>query len=529
HKIESNKKDYLINFLIIFGIFLFQFISFFPFVNETSALLAADPYYWTENVLYLNNYGLINTEIMGPKYPWGFVIYCSGNLLGFQDFGISYYFMKFSFFPFIMIYSLIMFSISQRLFKSKFATFFCLLLIISQSYFIYRVIQFISSSLAILLIFLSFVVLLTDIPNYFLGIILSTIFLTNPVYSFFFILALGIFYLIKMIISYKTYKIILKEIIQVMILSIICLIVYVYSVIVIYNQDLFTIIKSFIEGFNTGLSITLSSFIGSFQPYQLIIINILLEGLYVIFFSVLPVISIIFLIKNRKVTVNNDFNLFLIICVILVGIFVLILPHFLYSRLILIFYNRIAEAFLPSIVILAGYSLRWLSLLFKKIKEKINLTFFKNNRKTQRNNSKLRDSKRFYIIMCIGISLLMLNHFYARENVYIDYRWDDSIIDCIFYIQNNIEKESNIAINENDETFSPNNLLFDYELYLIPTNISLTFSEFINFTEGNSIEYLVINLSFYNENFTIEFQNSTSFYKLTSGNLSTDFNLYEVS
>ncbi|MHA1376148.1 MAG: hypothetical protein ACTSR7_17870, partial [Promethearchaeota archaeon] len=113
-QLNSNYKELIVLSLILCVIFLFQFITYWPMISENSALLISDPYYWTRQTLYLNQNGIVNFHEHWSTYPWGFILYCGGNLLISPDFTTTYYFMKLACFPFLNLYVLVMFTITKR-------------------------------------------------------------------------------------------------------------------------------------------------------------------------------------------------------------------------------------------------------------------------------------------------------------------------------------------------------------------------------------------------------------------------------
>jgi hypothetical protein len=133
-QLKSNYKQLIVLGLILCVIFVFQFITYWPMISENSALLEADPYYWTRQTLYLNQNGSVNSHELSSTYPWGFILYCGGNLLVSPDFTTTYYFMKLACFPFLNLYIIILFSILRRVFKERFLIFFCLLAVLSNIY-----------------------------------------------------------------------------------------------------------------------------------------------------------------------------------------------------------------------------------------------------------------------------------------------------------------------------------------------------------------------------------------------------------
>jgi len=325
-QLKSNYKQLMVLGLILCVIFLIQFITYWPMISEESALLISDPYYWARHTLYLNQNGSVNFYEHGSCYPWGFILYCGGNLLISPDFTTTYYFMKLACFPFLNLYILVMFSISKRLFRAKFLIFFCLLAILSNLYFSFRIFIFLSSALSVLLILISLLIFLTDIPNYFLGFMIPAIFLFNPAYLFFFMLALIIFYSYKIITAQKDKLAIFREFIKIGIISLIFLSVYGFSVILIYQGNLLSVINYFYQ------YTQINSLFISFEPINVEVIggleifNLILGVFYFITFLILPIVGIFIKTGKRKDDSKKDFYLFIKTGVALTFIIIFILP-----------------------------------------------------------------------------------------------------------------------------------------------------------------------------------------------------------
>ena len=524
-QLKSNYKQLIILGLILCVIFLFQFITYWPMISEDSALLEADPYYWTRQTLYLNQNGSVNFQEHWSTYPWGFIIYCGGNLLISPDFTTTYYFMKFACFPFLNLYILIMFSISKRLFKERFLIFFCLLAVLSNIYFLYRIFTFLSSALSVLLILISLIILLKEVPNYFFGFILAAIFLFNPAYSFFFILALIVFYSYKILISKKDKLLIFREISKITLISLIFLSIYGFSVILIYEGNLISIFNSFLQQLKIE-SISISPTPIDIEGIN--IFNLLMGALYFITFLFLPILGIFIRKGIKKDSGIKDFYLFIKIGVVLIVIVVFILPHFIKIGFFETYYTRILEAFLPCTILLSGISLKRLKTISDNLWQRIKRSNIKIRNWNKKHDlfSKILNLPSLMIFSIILLSIL--NHIYVRENLDLDYRYDDSLITCIFYIENNVEVGSNIGFNGFHETHSPIGLLFNYNLFNYSGDFNLTISEFTNFTQTSNLEYFIMKLSNYNENFITQIGNSSLYERLAGGTDNSEFYLYRI-
>ena len=524
-QLKSNCKILIEYSLMLSIIFLFQFLAYLPMILQNTALLTADPYYWTRQIQYLNQNGMINYNEHDSTYPWGFIIYCSGQLLISPDFTTTYYFMKFACFPFLNLYIVVLFSISKRLFKERFLIFFCLLAVLSNIYFLYRTFSFLSSALSVLLILISLIIFLTEVPNYFLGFIIPIIFLFNPTYLFFFILALIIFFSYKILLSQKDRKMIFKEFIKITIIALSFLSIYGLSIILIYEGNLISRINSFLQSFSIkSISISLTPIVIE----EIDILYLLLGTIYFIIFMFLPIWGVF--IKTYTIENNDkkDFYLFVKISVICVFVVVYILPIFIKISFFETYYTRILEAFLPCIILLSGISLKKLQFFSENLWNRIKLSRVKIRKWSEKDNffSKLLSLPNLVIFSIILLSFL--NHIYVRENLEWDYRYDDSIITCIFYIENNIEASSNIGFTGFPKTHSPIGLLINYNLFSYSGNYNLTILEFINFTQTNNIGFFITNISNYNEVLRTQIQNGSLFDKLAGGISNLEYHFYRI-
>ena len=527
-QLKSNYKQLIALGLILCVIFLFQFITYWPMISEDSALLISDPYYWARHTLYLNQNGNVNYLEHGSTYPWGFILYCGGNLLISPDFTTTYYFMKLAAFPFLNLYVLVMFSLSKRLFRAKFLIFFCLLAVLSNLYFSFRVFIFLSSALSVLLILISLLIFLTDIPNYFLGFMIPVIFLFNPAYLFFFMLALVIFYSYKILTAQKDKLVIFKEFIKIGLISLMFLSVYGFSVILIYQGNLLSVINYFFQ------YTKIESVFISFEPISgeviggLEIFNLILGVFYFITFLILPIVGIFIKTGKKKEDGTKDFYLFIKIGVALTFIIIFILPHFIKTGFFEIYYTRILEIFFPCLILLSGISLKRLKFFSDNLWQKIKLSNVKIQKWAKKDNFFSKNLNLPSLVIFFIILLPILNHIYVRDNLEMHYLFDDSIITCIFYIENSIEVDSNIGVNGFHETHSPIGLLLNYNLSTYSVDFNLTISEFTNFTQTNNLEYFIMKLSNYNIAFTTQIGNISLYERLAGGTDNSEFQLYRI-
>ena len=507
--IRTNSGAFFKYILIIAIAFLMQLLMFLPIVMENIQLSYGDPYFWTKQVLYLEKYSVTNYNDMGISYPWGFVLFCGGSLLISPDFVTTFYFMKLSFFPFLNIYLIVIFSLTKRLFKKKYLVFFCLFAVLSNIYFVSRTMAFLSSSIADLLILISLLIYLTNVPKFFMGFVVSGTFLLNPVYSIYFVMALILYYSIKLYNYQGKKKVVIKEFSSIFLVSIMGLIIYGLSAILIYHFDLIIFYNLFLSYFSIQ-SITIPDVPIYIQDWNLLY-NIL-EIPYLIVFFGFPILAITSKFKKSKNIMFRDFIYFIKGAGILTYLFIFILPLIIHSRFFDIFYPRVLEIFLPCLIFLTIFSLETFESIFSKLWLK--LKFLQVKIRNWKNKNRFVN-KYFKVPILSSIFfgiLLILSNFYTHVNLKVDYRYEDSIMDCIFYIQDNISSNSNIGVNRFGETdfylsHSPAALLYIYDLSYFPSEDHLSFSEFTNFIQMNEIHYFIIRLSSYNVSFNEDFLN----------------------
>ena len=529
--LKSNQKELIVYGLIISIIFLVQFITYWPMISEDSALLVGDPYYFTRQIMFLNENGMVNYHEINTTYPWGFIIYCSGNLMISPDFTTTYYFMKLACFPYINLYILILYTLSRRMFKEKFLIFFCLFAVLSNNFFLYRIFSFISSGPAVLLILITLIIVLTEIPNYFVGFILPTTFLFNPAYSFFILLALIIFFSHEILTSRSKKSLIFREIGLIALLSLFFLSIYGFSIIIIYGNNIFYVIGRF---FQFSAIDTIPFSLTPIVIEQPNIFNLILAGVYFITFLILPIIGIVIRNRDNLDQKKRAFYRFIKICVFLTFVFVYILPNFIKTGFIVIFYTRILEAFFPCIVLLSGISIYKLKFYLENYWQKLKISKVRFTKWINVDNRFNRIMNFPNIIIFTVILASLLNLIYVRDNLEFDYRFDDSIITSIFYIENNLEVSSNIGVganyrtNEFQEMHSPFGLLYKQNLFSYSEDYNLTITEFTNFWQTNNVEYFIIKLSDYNVDLSLHIENETIYERLAGGTGGLESQLYRI-
>jgi hypothetical protein len=375
------------------------------------------------------------------------------------------------------------------------------------------------------------IIFLTEIPNYFVGFILPAIFLFNPVYAFFILFALIIFSSHEILTSRSKKSLIFREIGLIGLLSLFFLSIYGFSVIIIYGTNIFSVIESYIQ------YSVIDTFTFTFTPIvieETNVFNLILGVVYSITFLILPITGI--LIRNRdKIDQNKRaFYRFIKICVFLTFGIVFILPIFIKTAFFDTYYTRILEAFFPCIILLSGLSIYKLKSYLENQWQKLKTSKLRFNKWINTGNrySKIINFPNLIIFTIILVSLL--NLIYVRDNLDFDYRFDDSLINSVFYIENNIEVSSNIGVGANyrndtfQETHSPFGLLYNHHLFSYSDEYNLTITDFTDFWQVNNVEYFIIILSDYNVDLSLHIENETLYERLAGGTGSLEFQLYRI-
>ncbi|MFX1363440.1 MAG: hypothetical protein ACFFCE_10500 [Promethearchaeota archaeon] len=382
--------------------------------------------------------------------------------------------------------------------------------------------------------------ILTKVPNYFLSIIIAGTFLFNPVYSFFFILIVLIFYCTKFIFSKLGKPLILKEAFILGIFSIIFIIPYIINAYFFYDLNFVILFEKFsssleISNFNESLTIkniapSLRSVLFLLSLFNTSIINSELI-LYIVFILILPSFGLVFY-KGFKGRCYKDFLIFVKVGFLLT-IFVLLSPLFLNNIMFFEkYYIRVLEAFIPFLIILFGIFCEYVIIESNKLWHYIKLKYRKIKYWSEKNEFNRKVLNIPFIMMILTLLPSFLAYNYSRTHIVTHYYYDDSIVDCVFYINNNIDEESNVAVYfYNDSSLHPSAiyyLLDNYNLFYYQFDTNLTLVNFWDFLNNNSITFFIINLNLYNQDFIDDFFSNSSFNKLIGSQKISDFSLYGV-
>ncbi len=532
--VKNNRNNLLQILLIFISIIILQFLLMGPILFQNISLLSKDPYYWTKSVLFLKQNGFINTARQGGGYPLGFNLFCGACTLISPDFITTYYFMKLGGLPFLTLYLILIFIVLKKVIKNKGILFLSLVLCISNVYFMYRITMFLSSSLSVLLILIGTLIFITpEIHNYLLGFVLAGSFLFNPVYTLFFIITLLIFYGIEFFKKKGMRKDIFKEILFLGIIALGSLVSYFLSLGLIFNTNLLSVIMNYIRLVNlpgkvqTIFSVNLEVIN---ETFSINIPQLISDILYYGLLHVVPIFLVMMKFRidqTENKQVKTDFKLFLQITVILIPIVLVITSFLTLNTFFEIFFLRIVEGFNVFIVVALG-------LVFSRFYSK--LISFKAKFRFNLSNKQVKAAMRVFpknswkaISMVILFLFTFLAYTYAYNNFIYIYLYDDSMTNCVFYIQQNYEPNTKVGTYEiNTTSHDVYDLLFDYDLYFYNQFDHWTFEDFWNYTQVNSLQAVIIKLDFFNATFIEKFYNESSFEQVAGGKNLVDYQLFEI-
>lgn len=364
--IRDNKREIIIYLLIlIFPIFL-EYYILWPIISESTSLVAWDPYLYLETTLFLKKNGFINFPDQAIYYPWGFNFILGAQILPYSSFSVLFFFMKLACLPHLNIYLITLFFLCRRFLKWNSLILLCLVSIFTSSFLLYRTLLFLSSTVSVFIILISFLIILSEADNRLLGITISSAFLVNPIYSLFFIFVVLGFYLISILFnSQKRYHVI-KEFLVIILQIPIFLILFIYSIYYFYDYTIKKLINDFFLIFSESINIiifeSLSKVIlyqNSFPLFLSIIfnpINIfrknLLQNLFFILIELFAILALFLKANKADENYRNFFHALKISSLILLSreFYTFFIKDTLFLTL---FYERVIELYFPFIIMLS--------------------------------------------------------------------------------------------------------------------------------------------------------------------------------
>ncbi len=529
--IKNHKKPLVYTAIIFSALIFLIFFKFWNKIGFNSALPSRDTYSWTAATLYLLKHGHMSNEWFGSEYPPGFMFLNAGSLLIFPNYTIAYYYMKFGFIPYLIVFLICLYSICKIIFQNNnHIIFFSLALIFSFSYFLKRTISFLPPIVCEILFFTIFLIVYKKLPTYIIGFILPALYLIHNITALFFYVIFICFYIIKLIVIIKKKeKIILfiKDISLLIILTMILLIPFLLHAYFCLNTTFFDLIGYYFGLINLNCIIDNRS-IEKF-PLLLSVINIQQVNLFspgierthefflketIYLFSIFAIIPL-FIRNKQKDQEFKDLLILLKLCFLFV-IIIFLGPYFLsidsiqnnhwYDK----YSYRIVENFAGAILILIGIGWNWIvekiTIIWQKLRFK-----FKNINEILNKHRLLKIIVNLKTLILIGTILIPFFWTYNTKYYYY-YMYDDQFIENVLYINEKVPQGSHLAIPDfdtDDDRLTKNNyvrLLFDYKNNYYNISINWTYNDFYLFCVDKNIDYILFAKKDWNNSFVEEFE-----------------------
>ena len=478
--------------------------------------------------------GYITDHYLGLGYPSGFAFVTSGFVLFWSDYLIIYFFMKMASIYYLFLYIVVSFFILKDIFKKNYLVFFSLLLLLISNHFLSRNIINIASSLASIIVLISFLVILKGYSYYILGFFIAAIFLIHPLTLFYFLSALFLYFLIKLLTNIRNRKIIFKGFLSISFMLII-IIILILPYMLNYPDEILNISiwydkiigdPRFKYNFTYTsleyreiklLKIPFYDFLANFIDRKLLdrFHNITTHSIEIFFFASFLGLFLNLFKRKKKIIIFN-----VSVVVVLIINFI---PFFI-SNLDFIdtFKYRTLEVFALPIIIMATFFLEWVLRMSKKITKYFTLKIKSYNRilnKYKPYSNLLKLESIVLILLFISVSSLKINRDLPEYNYY----YSDDYVEITLYIKGNLESNS-IILYPNLEKDDIHNII--YEMNLIEYNLS-EFSDisiFYNYIIENHARYFIFN----NSEIPEMWKRHISYPSYTSGLLinTTQFSLY---
>lgn len=504
HRFFGYVKIHSLSFFILFLIFFISFILFWTMISKSIGLMKRDPYLWIKNIYLLLENQSLDLENLGFEYPSGFVFVSTGFLLVWSADLQVFFFLKLASIYYFWLYLTISFLILKQIFKKNYLILFSLILLLFSNHFLSRFIINISSSLAALLILMSFLIILNDYPDYLLGFFITGIYLINPLSCLFYLILISI-YILYDIFKHSRNKIFVKKKIKSLLFLVFIAIILLIPYILTYPDDTLDLFNWFDKmlanpRFHSTLvlifdrtiiiSFLLDLDIFNLNIFTKIIFNWWLKNLalHTILNFILFSIAGIFM-RNKR---NRDKVVLFKISFILVLFFTFI-PYFIDINFFKFFRYRSLEAFALGIPILASFTISW---IVNKAKHLSN--YFSRKISHLKTFSSF---KKTLTLESIFIFILLISSFSTlieRDLPEYYYHYDDEYVKVVLYLRQNAQNGS-IIYHPNFGREDIGNVLYDMENHFY--NLSEIFIEYkSDFVLGLSkFNYLIANKSAFPE------------------------------
>jgi len=487
---KRNLRDFICNRNLLISIVIVSFIFLLSFVL-----------YWE---IITESYGLIRRDL-GLGYPSGFVFISSGFVLIWSDYLIIYFFMKMASIYYLFFYLIVSFFILKDIFKKNYLVFLSLLLLLISNHFLSRNILNVASSLASIIVLISFLVILRGYPYYILGFFIAAIFLIHPLTLFYFLSALFIYILIKLLINIRNRKIIFKGFLSIsfmVIILIILLLPYMlnypdeildlsiwYDKIIGDPRFQYDFTYTNLEYRDVKLlKIPFYDFLANFIDRKLLdrFHNITTHSIEIFFFASFLGLFLYLFKRKKKIIIFN-----VSVVLVLINNFI---PFFIFNLdFIDTFKYRTLEVFALPIIIIAIFFLEWVLRMSKKITNCLTLKIKSYDRilnKYKPFSNLIKLESIVLILLFISVSSLKI----TRELPQYDYYYDNDNVEILLYLRGNVEPNTYILVPSyvRNDIY---NILYDMDLYIYIISDHFSLNQFANFARRKTPCYVIFNNS----------------------------------
>lgn len=552
-KLIKNKFEIIIYLFFFIIVFFLQFQAQIAIIVKYKSQLASDPYFWFRNIMYLIDFGHLEYKEIGA-YPSGYVFVNASMILFHPNVRFAYFFLKFVPIFYMSIIIFIGFLVSKILFNQKFLIFLTMFGFLTLSYFNYRFLMPLPSSLATILFFIFSTIFIDHkIPFYLKGILLAGPILSHPLLG---IICLGAFFM-YIIVHFFNLKIIMREN-KKTILKFFRENIYIFLIFsgllipFLINLTLKFKIDWYLSYWHYFFPATISTpkfpfisnlykislinfpllFIGNFSIQnvygylELVVRNTFVDNPLIFF------LLIYFFVRIKKKNYKNSENFIEIIKIIIVFGFcynfiyyfiVWFFPYSTFGTLTTLFYlykGRIFEFFAPFIILMLIFTIHDIYILFNKFTIKLKEKYPNYRRFLNRNYPNSRKEKVFRQVKSkckietffIIFILFFAYSIYQKNKIYYEYTHrDNNDIEMILAVAecepNNLDL---IIIIPELDVKAVLNMLYRYNYFIIDYN--QTYTSYINQINTLNASYIVLPIAQISEDILDKFISNYDIY-----------------
>lgn len=516
------QKQILIRILSFIGIYIFSFLLYWNILTDSVGLIKLDPYKWLGEIYFILDNHTLSLDYIGYNYPSGFALFISGFLLPWNNYEISYFFLKFTPILNIFLILLVMYYIGRRLFKNQILVYLSLILVLGSVYFVSRNIINVASSFGAILVAISFLVIVYNFSDFLMGFFISALFLIHPLTLFFYSIAFITFFSLKLFVKSEKKKIVANFMIPGISFVLILFILILPYFLLYFGEigDIFNWYRDII--FNPNFEIILIEnlisqaklillfpldFFSEFIDRKLLVRIHNISTHTINSFYLISLLGIIIIILRKKKDIKNyQSSLFFLICYLFVLIFNLLPYFFIGLNLIDTFSYRTFEVFMIPIIVVLIYFIDW---IVDKSKNLSKILQVKARRFVKKNKS-IKKIIRLDIIIILFTILNLVPLFDSRWPPEYYYYYDDEYVEIILYIRNNGEEKSSIFYPYFERDYITF-ILYDMNTYSYNITSNQRFSEFDKELRINHINFLIIENSNFPEDWVKQLKTISNF------------------